>query len=181
MLVVHTGPMFAGKTTNLIKNVKFFNDIGLNSIIFSPNVDCRKNRDIVKTHDGVEYKAVSVAENEDFITKAKEYEVIAFDEIQFFSEGVIYDIKKLIDMGRIVIIAGLDMDYMGNPFYITAMVMAMADTVIKHKGKCNYCNRPSQFSYRFTNTNEIVDIGAGDKYKPVCRACFNRLMCGEDK
>lgn len=175
MLIVHTGAMFSGKTTALIKDIELMEIAGFDCIILTPSIDTRKPKNYIKTHDGRQYPALTVASLEDCYKEIDKAEVIAFDEIQFFSNHWVTIIKALLKAGKKIIVAGLDTDYKQNAFKTTMELSAIADTVIKHKGKCAVCDRPSLFSHRLTNSTEVIEIGAEDKYISLCRHCYNKI------
>lgn len=175
MLIVHTGAMFSGKTTALIKDIELLELAGLDCLILSPAIDTRQAVNTIKTHDGKTYPALTVSRFDECYKEIDKADVIAFDEIQFFSNHWITVIESLLKAGKKVIVAGLDTDYKQKQFDITMRLCSIADTVIKHKGRCAVCNKPSLFSHRLTDSTEIIDVGAEDKYIPLCRHCYSEI------
>ena len=103
-------------------------------------------------------------------------DVVGIDEAQFFNLDLASVCNQLANENKRVIIAGLDMDFLGNPFGIMPKLMAMAELVTKVHAICVQCGSEAQFSYRFSNTGEQVKLGEKDLYEPRCRYCFNQGM-----
>lgn len=165
-LTVITGPMFAGKTTRLIRETKKHK-----AIVFKPAMDTRYSRDECVTHTGKSITAISVSSPDDI--DIEDHLTVIFDEIQFFttdyfSGDIIKTISVLLNSGKNIIACGLDMDWQGNPFAITASLLAMADTIIKLKARCNICSEPAQRTYRKHPSIEVVELGHSDIYEARC-------------
>ena len=144
-LTVITGPMYSGKTTELLSYIEIYK-LGRKKIrVFKPALDTRYGRSIISTHagDGVEAIPISKAEE---IEKEIEDDVLAvfIDEIQFIDENLVNVVRKLIDRGIDVFCAGLDLSYKQNPFPTTAKLMALADTVVKRKRSVTYVEITTQ-------------------------------------
>ena len=175
MLISHIGPMFSGKTTALINDIELLELTGLDCIVLTPAFDTRKEINKVITHDNKSVKAITITDEADILKIAEKYEVIAFDEIQFFSMDIINIIDKLIDLNKHVIVSGLDTDYTRKPFKITMYLSALSNRVIKHAGKCSKCSKESLFTHKLIESTERFEVGADDKYIPVCRDCYKAL------
>ena len=175
MLICYVGAMFASKTTSMINKINEFEEKGRKCIILSPAKDTRRPEGFIRTHDGKTKEAITVNSLDEIIELTKGKEIIAFDEIQFFADGIIEIIDSLLDQNKVVLVSGLDTDYNKIPFGVTMKLCAIADKVIKCKGRCKICRRPSRFSYRKVKSFERVLLGSGEEYLPVCRGCYNRL------
>lgn len=174
-LTVVCGPMFAGKTTELIKLAKHFSGAGERIQIFKHSLDNRFDNDCVVSHDSVFLPAIPVSSAMDATEKIDtEATVFFFDEIQFFDFSIFRLFGLLLSKGRRIICCGLDMDFKGTPFPVMERLLAMADLVVKKKGKCAVCGKPSGFSYLNETRPEKgnILIGGADKYSPLCRFCF---------
>jgi len=177
-LVVNVGSMFAGKSTELVRQGERHLLAGHTVVYIKPELDDRYSEDEIVTHDGQKATAMTIKTDGcpvDFEQFDKIYcsDVILIDEIQFFPENFITDISFFLGLGKVVYIAGLDMDYTGDPFLITANLMAMADEVIKFKAVCKECGDDSYVSAKESLSDERLEVGGTDLYKPLCRKCFN--------
>jgi thymidine kinase len=101
-------------------------------------------------------------------------DVVGIDEAQFFDDGIIEVCQKLANSGIRVIVAGLDMDYLGKPFGPMPTLMAIAEHVDKVHAICVKCGDPAQHSHRLSESDKLVELGETDKYEPLCRHCFNK-------
>lgn len=176
-LIIHTGSMFSGKTSSLEKDMKRFAIAGYTTVAFKPTVDTRYDRAEIKTHDNTILKALPV-ENIDDILKYVEEEipsVVGIDEVQFLSgkiEDIVMTIKEFLKKDITVILAGLDMDFEGEPFEIVKELMPISDYLHKHHAVCVSCGTDAWVSHRKIRAKERVVIGATKEYEPLCRRCF---------
>ena len=177
-LEVICGPMFSGKTEELIRRVKRLKYSNTDYIVFKPKIDNRYSDFSVVTHDRVSLTSFTV-ENASQILEACEnnpqVRVIAVDEAQFFlkeeKEGInLVDVcQTLKSRGYRVIVNGLDMDYLGRPFGLMPELMAMADEVSKLKSICSVCGQDASITYHTNKTDENqVELGSDDKYQARC-------------
>ncbi|MFY9285212.1 MAG: thymidine kinase [Tissierellaceae bacterium] len=184
-LIVHTGSMFSGKTSSLEKDMKRFAIAGYDTIAFKPSIDTRHSESIIVTHDNTSLQAVLVDGIDDIIDYCKEKnpKVIAIDEVQFLNGGVkkiLDSINSLLDQDITVVVAGLDMDFTGQPFEIVKELMPIADYLYKHHAVCVKCGTDAWVSHRKTKDKERVVIGASKEYEPLCRRCFKEEKALED-
>lgn len=170
-LIINCGGMFSGKTTALQQQGERYLLAKKKVVFIKPSMDIRYSDLKIVTHAGREVEAYSVGVDTD-LSEFKNYEVILIDEIQFFEKSILAAIDSLLKKGKTVIVAGLDMDFEGNPFTITSQLMGMADTVNKYKAICQECGEEATFSYRCDKSKEVIVLGEKDKYKPLCRRCF---------
>lgn len=176
-LIIHTGSMFSGKTSSLEKDIKRFAIAGYNTIAFKPSVDTRYTNSEIVTHDNTSLQAVLVDSIDDILEycKRENPNVIAIDEIQFLGGGIkkiVEGINKFLENDVTVILAGLDMDFSGQPFEIVKELMPIADYLYKHHAVCVKCGTDAWVSHRKTKDRERVVIGALKEYEPLCRRCF---------
>lgn len=177
-LTVHCGSMYSGKTSALIEDVKRFAIAGFKVVVYKPALDGRYSKTEVVTHDGKKIPAV-ISKGLNFLN-VDEFDIIGIDEVQFFDFGVVNIIDELLAAGKTVVVAGLDMDYTGKPFEVTAYLMAKADKVVKHKGVCILCGAEGTFSLRTSEDNERIAVGGTEKYICTCRQCFHDNYKGND-
>jgi thymidine kinase len=169
-LTVYTGGMWSGKTRSMISELELALIAHLKVLLFRPAKDTRSIR------PGCEFSGRTIV-----VASAKEildhdiasYDVIGIDELQQFDPEVISVIRALLQMGKDVHTAGLDLDFKADPFMIVAIAMALADHIVKKKSVCMKCrSRNGTRSQRLTDNQDVVDIGGEDKYEPRCYSCY---------
>lgn len=176
MLTVVCGGMFSEKSTELQRRGKRLKRAGKKVAYFKPDFDNRYSEDEIVTHDGQKVPSINIPTNSPVLLTERqyfEYDVFLIDEVQFFHSTVITAIEVLLKNGKTVIVAGLDMDFSGKPFFVTASLMAVAEEVLKLKAVCYSCGHDSWVSFKEPNGLRI-ELGS-DEYKPMCRSCFNKL------
>jgi len=170
------GSMFSGKTEELIRRLKRAEIAGQKLLIFKPAIDNRYSEDKVVSHDDKSIKSIVVknaAEMLEFVDN--EVEVVGIDEAQFFDDNIVKIANELANMGIRVIVAGLDMDYKGNPFGPMPNLMAIAEFVTKVHAICTRCGNLANYSFRKALSDDLVLLGTKNEYEPLCRKCFNEL------
>ena len=170
------GSMFSGKTEELLRRLKRAEFAKLNIAVFKPNVDKRYDTQKVVSHDDNTIQAISVESAKDILKQANEVQVVAIDEAQFFDSELVTVCTKLANTGVRVIIAGLDMDFLGNPFGIMPEMLAIAEHITKVHAICTDCCATANHSFRKTADKNLIKIGEKEEYKPLCRDCFSRKM-----
>lgn len=179
-LILHTGSMFSGKTSSLEREVKRFRIAGYNTLVLKPTLDTRFIHSAITSHDNTSLEAVVVEDIDDVVEAAAraKADVVAIDEVQFLGDdagSILSAFDTLLDEGKTIVCAGLDMDYEAHPFEIVKEIMAVADYVEKHHAVCAHCGSDAWVSHRTTKESDRVVIGATEKYEPLCRACYKRL------
>lgn len=169
---VITGPMFSGKTEELIRRVRRAMLAGQTVIAFKPEIDVRYRKDAIVSHTAMDISAVLIRESADIMKQYRGERVVAIDEAQFMDEGIVRVANILACRGVRVIIAGLDMDYRGKPFGPMPLLMAVAEKVTKLTAVCMECGGDASFSYKIAGKGMLIEIGEKDKYMPLCRECF---------
>ncbi len=180
-LTVITGPMYSGKTTELLSFVEIYT-LGKKKIkVFKPSIDTRYSVEKIKAHSGIEVDAIvindpkTISDNIDDDTKA-----VFIDEIQFLDEELFFVVRDLIDKGIDVFCAGLDLSFKQNPFPTTMKLLSLADVVIKKRAVCSICGEHNAtLTFKTSGGESEIDVGGKEKYIAVCRDCFNRLSRGE--
>lgn len=173
---VVAGSMFSGKTEELIRRLKRAQIAKLNVEIFKPALDTRYSKTEIVSHDSKTILSIPVKKSAEIIKKINDIDVVGIDEAQFFDDGIIQVCEKLANSGVRVIIAGLDMDFQGNPFGPMPQLLARAEYVTKVHAICMKCGNLANFSHRISKSDSIIEIGEKDKYEPLCRSCFNKEM-----
>lgn len=169
---VITGSMFSGKTEELIRRLRRAQYAGLKVMIFKPAIDNRYSETRVVSHDERSIVSTPVDHASSILLLAGDSDVVAIDEAQFFDTSVIEVCNQLADAGTRVIVAGLDMDFMGKPFGPMPGIMAIAEFVTKVHAICMRCGSLAQYSYRKTDESRVVLLGEKDLYEPLCRRCY---------
>ena len=170
------GSMFSGKTEELLRRLKKAQFAKLNIAVFKPQVDKRYDTQKVVSHDENTIQAIAVESTKDILRLANEAQVVAIDEAQFFDSELITVCSELANAGVRVIIAGLDMDFLGKPFGIMPELLAIAERVTKVHAICIDCFAVANHSFRMTDDKNLIQIGEKKEYKPLCRECFSRKM-----
>lgn len=170
------GSMFSGKTEELIRRMRRAVFANLNIKIFKPQIDVRYSASDVVSHDAKAIASTPVASPAEILSLAGDAKVIGIDEAQFFDPEIVDVAVELARRGVRVIVAGLDMDYLGKPFGPMPALMAVADDVTKVHAICVRCGDLALYSHRLSKSDKLVELGEKDIYEPICRACFNRLQ-----
>jgi len=173
-LEVIAGGMYSGKTEELLRRIRRAQIAKLNVLIVKPTVDNRFSESEIQSHCGSKIKSVVVTgiNNLDG-SMIESSDVIAIDEGQFFGPSLITFCEYFVNLGKRIIVAGLDMDFNGHPFHPMNDLMAMADDVTKLKAICIKCGDDSVHSYKHDKTSEeIIQVGGDNKYIPLCRKCY---------
>jgi thymidine kinase len=171
---VIAGSMFSGKTEELIRRLKRAKIARLKVEIFKPAIDKRYSAVEVVSHDENSIQSTPVESSGNIMLMTSDVDVIGIDEGQFFDNGLIDVCISLANMGVRVIVAGLDMDFKGNPFGPIPGLMAVADHVTKVHAICMRCGDVAQFSHRFSKADKLVLLGEKDEYEPLCRSCYSK-------
>ena len=167
------GSMFSGKTEELIRRLKRAEFAKQKILIFKPFADKRYSESKVVSHDSNEIASTPVKSSQEILQLSKDVDVVALDEAQFFDDGIVGVCNELANLGKRVIIAGLDMDYEGNPFGPMPNLMAIAEFVTKVHAICMKCGELANHSHRIIDKEELVLLGEVGEYEPLCRSCFN--------
>lgn len=183
-LEVICGPMFCGKSEELIRRIRRVHISGKKYLVFKPAKDDRYDKNHITSHDMNKVESIitgtdkeSIAEIEKVI-EASGAEVIAFDEVNFYDDHIAELITRLVNSGKRVIVSGLDMNFRGEPFGPMPKLLAMADHVDKLKAICMKCkNEPASMTQRIINgvparrSDPTILIGAAESYEARCRKC----------
>lgn len=167
------GPMFSGKTEELIRRVKRAQIAKQRVQIFKPAIDIRYDETNVVSHSSIAIKSEPVENAVDILLRLKDStRVVAIDEVQFFDEAIITVVTKLAARGYRVICAGLDLDYRAQPFGSMPTLLALADEVTKIHAICTVCGAPATRSQRLNLSKEKILLGETDSYEARCRAHY---------
>lgn len=170
---VVVGPMFSGKSEELIRRLRRA-EIGKQRVqIFKPVIDQRYAKNGIVSHSGLEIASELVKTGDDILAKVSpRTEVVGVDEAQFLGESVVDVCVKLADLGKRVIVAGLDTDFMGRPFEPMPRLLAVAEEITKLLAICVRCGNPAVHTQRTVASEELIIVGAGGMYEARCRRCF---------
>ncbi len=167
------GSMFSGKTEELIRRLNRARIARQRVEIFKPMIDTRYSAEDVVSHDAKAIRCTPVSSPGNILLMTGDVDVIGIDEAQFFDMSLVEVCNSLANQGVRVIVAGLDMDYLGKPFGPLPSLMATAEDVTKVHAICIRCGNLALFSHRTSKSDQLVVLGETDAYEPLCRACFN--------
>lgn len=170
------GSMFSGKTEELIRRLNRAIIARQKVEIFKPAMDNRYHEEFVVSHDGNEIRSTPVQFATDILLLTGNCQVVAIDEAQFFDKEIVNVAQKIANMGKRVIVAGLDMDYTGKPFAPMNDLIATAEFVTKMHAICMKCGSLASYSFRLDHSDDHVMLGEKDIYEARCRKCFNEGM-----
>lgn len=169
------GSMFSGKTEELIRRLKRVEFAQQKLLLFKPAIDNRYHEEQVVSHKGSSLEAIPVKSSDEILKHWKKERIVAIDEAQFFDEGLVAICTDLARLGVRVIIAGLDMDYLGKPFGPMPSLLCTAEYVTKVHAICVSCGNLAQYSHRISKDEGQVLVGAVETYEPLCRSCYNKI------
>ena len=168
------GSMFSGKSEELIRRLKRVRIANQKAEIFKPAVDNRYDEVKIVSHDATAIQSTPIDNSQKILLMATDVDVIGIDEAQFFDEEIANVCDELAFRGIRVIVAGLDMDYLGKPFGQMPFILAKADYVTKLHAICMQCGNIANYSYRKIPNEDQVMLGAMDAYEPRCRNCYKK-------
>ncbi len=172
-LEVISGPMFSGKSEELIRRIRRAEIARQRVQLFKPKVDDRYSETEIVSHSQQRLPSTPVASSMDILAcVGDKTEVVGIDEVQFFDTGIVEVCDRLANMGKRVITAGLDMDYLGRPFPPMPDMMAIAEYVTKQLAICVRCGDPAVHTQRLTDSKDTIVVGAQGTYEARCRRCF---------
>lgn len=166
------GSMFSGKTEELIRRLKRAEFAKQEVEIFKPSVDNRYDEEEVVSHDKNSIQSTPVPSSSNILILAEGKQVIGIDEAQFFDLSLPGVCMQLANRGTRVIVAGLDMDYLGRPFGPMPALLSIAEYVTKVHAICMRCGSLANHSHRISESDELVELGETESYEPLCRSCF---------
>ena len=170
------GSMFSGKTEELLRRLKRAQFAKLDIAVFKPKIDKRYDTQKVVSHDENTIKAIPVDCAKNILPLVNQAQVVAIDEAQFFDADLVAVCNELANAGVRVIIAGLDMDFLGKPFGVIPQILAIAEHITKVHAICVDCTAIANHSYRKTTDTTLVKLGEKEEYKALCRNCFLSKM-----
>ena len=176
-LEVVCGPMFSGKSEELIRRLRRAEIAGQRALIVKPRIDDRYDIGHVVSHAGAKMRAVAVGRPEEIPGLAEGYAAVGIDEVQFFGESIVGVIEQLVERGARVVVAGLDQDFRGLPFGSLPELLCRAELVDKLQAVCHRCGGPATMTQRLVDgepapaDGETIVVGALDSYEARCRSC----------
>ena len=170
------GSMFSGKTEELIRRLKRAKIANQRVEIFKPKMEVRYHRAEIVSHDENSILSLPIEHPRQILTHIQDVEVIGIDEAQFFTEALPEVCEELALKGVRVIVAGLDMDYLQQPFGQMPQLLAKADYITKLHAICVHCGDIANFSYRKSADNAQVVLGEKEHYEPRCRTCYHQTF-----
>ena len=176
------GPMFSGKSEELIRRLRRAEIARQRVQIFKPRIDERYSADHIVSHSELKIRSEAVKNAADLMARVDlRTEIIGIDEAQFLGTEVVDAVVRLADMTKRVIIAGLDTDYLGRPFHPMPELLAVADEITKTLAICMQCGNPAKHTQRLISSEELVVVGATGMYEARCRRCFEPNLASIEK
>jgi len=168
------GPMFSGKTEELIRRLRRAQIARQRVAIFKPRIDVRYDENHIVSHSDQRIPSVVVDTAQEILdlSRQRDAQVVGIDEAQFFDNDLVDVCEQLANEGRRVIVAGLDQDYRARPFEPIPQLLAMAEYITKTLAICVKCGAPASRTQRITPSKELVLVGAADAYEARCRRCY---------
>ena len=170
------GSMFSGKTEELIRRLKRAQFANQKIEIFKPAIDRRYDDQMVTSHDSNQIPSTSVPAAANIPILANDCQVVGIDEAQFFDDEIVEVCNDLANRGMRIIVAGLDMDYQGNPFGPMPALMATAEYVTKVHAICTQTGNLAHYSHRKSDQKDLVILGEKDDYEPLSRGAFHEAL-----
>ena len=170
---VIVGSMYSGKTEELIRRLRRAQIARQKVEIFKPRIDDRYAKDAIVSHSDLRIPSRGVRKAADVLRHAHEAQVIGIDEGQFLGPDLLDVVQKLARMGKRVIVAGLDQDYLGRPFEPMPQLLAVAEYITKTLAICVVCGAPANRTYRKVSRGGRVVVGGAEIYEARCRRCFD--------
>jgi thymidine kinase len=171
------GSMFSGKTEELIRRLRRAQIARQRVQIFKPKIDERFSQDHLVSHSEMRLKSEAVSSADEILQKIDwRAEVIGVDEAQFFDSKLVQVCNQLADLGKRVVVAGLDKDYLGKPFEPMPQLMAIAEYIEKTLAICMKCGNPANYTQRLVESSDRVLVGATGTYEARCRRCFEPVL-----
>jgi thymidine kinase len=167
------GPMFSGKSEELIRRLRRAEIARQRVQIFKPSLDDRYSNSEIVSHSQLRIDSQAVESAADIMQRIEaRTEVIGIDEANFLGNGLVEVVTRLADLGKRVIVAGLDTDYLGRPFDPIPALLALAEQITKTLAICMRCGNPAKFTQRLIASDDLIVVGAGGMYEARCRRCF---------
>jgi thymidine kinase len=177
---VIVGPMFSGKSEELIRRLRRA-EIGKQRVqIFKPVIDQRYAKNGIVSHSGLEIASELIQNGAEILSRVEpRTEVVGIDEAQFLSDTVVDACVRLADLGKRVIVCGLDTDFMGRPFEPMPRLLSVAEEITKLLAICMRCGNPAVHTQRLVASEELIVVGAGGMYEARCRRCFEPQLASQ--
>ena len=175
---VITGPMFAGKSEELIRRIKRLDYAHKKTLVFKPKIDNRYSENEIVSHSKIKTRSINIETAQDILKYVdRDTEAVVIDEVQFLDHEIVHVVEDLANRGIRVIVAGLDRDFRGEPFQNMPELLALAEDVTKLTAICMRCGAPATRTQRLVNgepasyDDPIIIVGASESYEPRCRHC----------
>ena len=166
------GPMFSGKTEELIRRLVRAQIAKQKVAIFKPSTDDRFDEDYIVSHNQRKIKSILVNDTKIILEYLNKADVFGIDEAQFFNSSIVEICNKLANSGKRVVVAGLEKDYLANSFGSMPELLIDAEYITKVNAICMDCGDPANFSHRISSEKKQVVVGETDKYQALCRNCY---------
>ena len=168
------GPMFSGKTEELIRRLVRAQIAKQRVAIFKPMSDDRYAEDYIVSHNQRKIKSIQVSNTKTILEHDDSADVFGIDEAQFFDDSIVNVCQNLAQKGKRIVIAGLEKDFLANGFGPMPQLLIDAEYITKVNAICMHCGDPANFSHRISQETKQVVVGETDKYEALCRRCYQK-------
>ena len=173
------GPMFSGKTEELIRRLVRAQIAKQRVAIFKPFTDNRFDKDYIVSHNQRKIKSIQVEQSNEILDYQNKADVFGIDETQFFDTSIVQICRSLANSGKRVVVAGLEKDYLAQSFGSMPDLLVDAEYITKVNAICMKCGDPANYSHRISAEKKQVVVGETDKYEALCRRCYINIMGGD--
>jgi len=173
------GPMFSGKTEELIRRLVRAQIAKQRVSIFKPNIDNRFAENFIVSHNQRKIKSIQIQNTNMILDYHNKADVFGIDEAQFFDNSIVDVCRRLANAGKRVVVAGLEKDYLAQKFGSMPELLVDAEYITKVNAICMNCGDPANFSHRISSEKKQVVVGETDKYEALCRKCYFNMMEGD--
>ncbi len=171
-----TGCMFSGKTEELIYRIKLAENQGLSTALIKPKKDNRYHTKNIVSHNGTSMASIATENSNDILKLVENVQVIGIDEVQFFDNDIIDICHQLATKNYRIILAGLDKDYLNNPFGPMPGLISISENITQLAAICHQCGDKAYNTFKKTKSNTIIEIGENDIYEARCNECYIKGM-----
>ncbi|PAF55008.1 thymidine kinase [Mycoplasmopsis agassizii] len=168
---VITGPMFSGKSEEILKKLRILNHARRKVLVVKPSFDIRFGIDKIRSRAGIEVSATPVNHSAKILDLAKDYDAVIIDEAHFFDLDLVKVVEELANQGKYVVVSGLDTNFKKEPFKVIAKLLAVAEHITKLKAVCSNCQQAATTTFRTIQDDQENLLGDDDIYEARCRSC----------
>ena len=168
--------MFSGKTEELIRRINLANTQGLTTALFKPKTDNRYHKEFIVSHNGLKIESKAIDNSSEILNGITNVQVIGIDEAQFFDNGIIDLCLHLVTLNYRIIVAGLDKNFLDNPFGPVPGLIKISNNITILNAICHRCGDKASHTFKKTKSNTVIEIGENNIYEARCNSCYQAGM-----